>query len=77
MLFPDMSSICGSICSSVFMFCGLLWCGELLWLVVSAVVYRCDLMCKSIKLHTCGCVGGQIRLAGCVSIGEYVVFLPV
>ena len=29
-------------------------------------------MCKLIKLHTRGCVGGQIRLAGCVSIGEYV-----
>ena len=31
---------------------GLLWCGGLLWFVVSAVVYRCDLMCKLIKLHT-------------------------
>jgi len=40
---------------------GLLWCGGLLWLVVSAVVYRCDLMCKLIKLHTRGCIGGQIR----------------
>ena len=50
----------------------LLWCGGLLWLVISALVYRCDLMLKLIKLHTRGCVGGQIRLAGCVSIGEYV-----
>ena len=46
------------------------WCGGLLWLVVSAVVYRCDLMCRLIKLHTRGCVGSQIRLAGCVSIGK-------
>ena len=30
---------------------GLLWCGGLLWLLFSAVVYRCDLMCKLIKLH--------------------------
>ena len=51
---------------------GLLRCGGLLWLVVSAVVYRCDLMCRLIKLHTRGCVGSQIRLAGCVSIGKYV-----
>jgi len=48
------------------------WCGGLLWLVVSAVVYRCDLMRRLIKLHTRGCVGSQIRLAGCVSIGKYV-----
>jgi len=51
--------------------------GGLLWLVVSAVVNRCDLMCKLIKLHTRGCVGGQIRLAGCVSIGEYVAQLTL
>jgi len=61
-----MYSICGPICSSVFML------GGLLWLVVSAVVYRCDLMCRLIKVHTRGCVGGQIQLAGCVSIGKYV-----
>jgi len=42
--------------------------GGLLWLMVSAVVYRCDLMCKLNNLHTCGCVGSQIRLAGCVFI---------
>jgi len=28
---------------------GLLWCGGLLWLVVSAVVYRCDLVCRLIN----------------------------
>ena len=28
-----------------------MWCGGLLWLVVSAVVYRCDLMCRLIKLY--------------------------
>jgi len=53
------------------------WCGGLLWLVVSAVVYRCDLMCKLIKLHTRGCVGSQIRLAGWVSIGKYVAQLTL
>ena len=47
-----------------------MWCGGLLWLVVSAVVYRCDLMFRLIKLHTRGCVGSQIRLVGCVSIGN-------
>jgi len=31
------------------------WCGGLLWLVVSAVVYRCDLMCRLIKLQTRCC----------------------
>jgi len=72
-----MSNICGSICSSVFMLGGLLWCGGLLWLVVSAVVYRCDLMCRLIKVHTRGCVGSQIRLAGCVSIGKYVAQLTL
>jgi len=46
------------------------YCG---WFV-SAVAYRCDLMCKLIKLHTRGCVGCQM-LAGCVSIGEYVAQL--
>jgi len=56
---------------------GLLWCGGVLWLMVSAVVYRCDLMCKLIKLHTCGCVGCQVWLAGCVSIGEYVTQLTL
>jgi len=30
------------------------WCGGLLWLVVSAVVYRCDLMCRFIKLNNSG-----------------------
>ena len=49
-----------------------MWCGGLLWLVVSAVVYRCDLMFRLIKLHTRGCVGSLIRLAGCMSIGKYV-----
>jgi len=34
-------------------------------------------MCKLIKLHIRGCVGGQIRLAGCVSIGEYVAQLAL
>ena len=54
-----------------------MWCGGLLWLVVSAVVYRCDLMCRLIKSHTRGCVGSQIRLAGCVSIGKYVAQLTL
>jgi len=53
------------------------WCGGLLWLVVSAVVYRCDLMYRLIKLHTRGCVGSQIRLAACVSIGKYVAQLAL
>ena len=53
---------------------GLWWCGWVLWLVVLAIVYRCDIMCK---LHTRGCVGCQIRLAGCVSIGEYVTQLTL
>jgi len=56
---------------------GLLWCVGLLWLVVSAVVYRCDLMCRLIKLHTHGCVGSQIRLAGCVSIGKCIAQLTL
>jgi len=43
--------------------------------VVSAVVYRCDLIYRLIKLHTRGCVGSQIRLAACVSIGKYVAQL--
>ena len=34
---------------------GLLWCGGFLCLVVSAVVYRCDLMCRLIKLQTRCC----------------------
>jgi len=51
------------------------WCGGLLWLVVSSVVCRCDLMCRLIKLHTRGCVGSQVRLAGCVSTGKYVTQL--
>jgi len=51
------------------------WCSGLLWIVVSAVVYRCDLMCRLIKLHTRGYVGSQIWLAGCVSIGKYVAQL--
>jgi len=57
------------------------WCGGLLSLVVSAVVCRCDLMCRLIKLlyclHTRGCVGRQSRLAGCVSIGKYVAQLTL
>ena len=53
------------------------WCGGLLWLVVSAVVYRCDLTCRLIKLHTLACVGSQIRLAGCLSIGKYVAQLSL
>ena len=52
-----MYSICGLKCSSVFMLGGL--CG----VVISAVVYRCDLMYRLIKLRTRGCVGSQIRLA--------------
>jgi len=52
-------------------------CSGLLWLVVSAVVCRCDLMCRLIKLHIRGCVGSQIRLAGCVSIGKYVAQLTL
>jgi len=47
---------------------GLFWCGWLLWLVISAVVYRCNLMCKLIRLHTRACVGGEIRLVDCVYI---------
>jgi len=54
-----------------------LWCGGLLWLVVSAVVYRCDLMRRFIKLHTRGCVGSQIWLAACVSAGKYVAQLTL
>jgi len=44
-------------------------------MVVSAVAYRCDLMYRLIKLHTRGCVGSQIRLAACVSIGKFVAQL--
>jgi len=50
---------------------------ELLWLVVLAVVSRCDLMCGLIRLHTGGCVGSQIWLAGCVSIGKHLAQLTV
>jgi len=56
---------------------GLLWCGGLLWLMVSAVVHRCNLMCRLIKLHTRGCVGSQIWLAGCVSIRKFVAQLTL
>ena len=40
-----------------------MWYSGLLWLVVLAVVSRCDLMCRLIRLHTSGCVGSQILLA--------------
>ena len=68
-----MSNICGSLCSCVFVFllgglCGIV---GLLWLVVLAVVSRCDLMCRLIRLHTRCCVGSQIRLAACLSIGKH------
>jgi len=46
-------------------------------MVVSAVVYRCDLMFRLIKLHTRGCVGSQIQLADCVSIGKYIAQLTL
>ena len=36
------------------------WYSGLLGLVIFAVVSRCDLMCKLIRLHTRGCVGSQI-----------------
>jgi len=45
-------------------------------MVVSAVVYRCDLMYMLIKLHTRGCVGSRIRLATCVSIRTLRYVLP-
>ena len=47
------------------------WYSGLLWLVVLVVVSRCDLMCKLIRLHTRGCVGSQIRLVACLSIGKH------
>jgi len=40
-------------------------------------VCRCDLMYRLIKLDTRGCVGSQIRLAACVSIGKYVAQLAL
>jgi len=33
-------------------------------------------MYRLIKLHTRGCVGSQIQLPACVSIGKYVAQLP-
>ena len=50
------------------------WCGRLLWLVVSVAMYRCALMYRLVKLHTRGCVGSQIRLAACV---KYVAQLTL
>ena len=43
------------------------WYSGLLWLVIFAVVSRCDLMCRLIRLLTRGCVGSQIRLVACLS----------
>ena len=34
-------------------------------------------MYRLIKLHTGGCVGSQIRLAACMSIGKYVAQLTL
>ena len=63
---------------------GLLWCGGVLCLVVSAVVYKCDLMCKLIKLHTRGCVGDPQILdisgnntAHCYSITPHAAKIPL
>jgi len=53
------------------------WYSGLLWLVIFAVVSRCDLMYRLIRLHTRGCVGSQIRLVACLSIGKYVAQLTV
>ena len=62
-----MSNICGSLCSSVFMFLlgrWVVWYSGLLWLVVLAVVSRCDLMCRLIRLRTCW----QSDPVGCLSV---------
>ena len=48
-----------------------MWYSGLLWLVIFAVVSRCDLMCRLIRLHTRGCVGSQIRLVACLYIGKH------
>jgi len=53
------------------------WYSGLLWLVVLAVVSRCDLMCKLIRLHTRSCVGRQILLVACLSIGKHLAQLTV
>jgi len=53
------------------------WYSGLLWLVVLVVVSRCDLMCRLIRLHTRGCVGSQILLAACLSIGKHLAQLTV
>ena len=54
-----------------------MWYSGLLWLVVLAVVSRCDLMCSLIRLHTRGCVVSQILLATCLSIGKHLAQLTV
>ena len=46
------------------------WYSGLLWLVIFAVVSRCDLMCKLIRLLTRGCVGSQIRFSS-FAVFEY------
>jgi len=53
------------------------WYSGLLWLVVLAVVSRCDIMYRLIRLHTRGRVGSQIRLAACLSIGKHLAQLTV
>ena len=53
------------------------WDSGLLWLVIFAVLSRCDLMCKLIRLHTRGCVGSQIRLVACLFIGKHLTQLTV
>jgi len=54
-----------STCFHVFVRWVVWYCG-LLWLVIFAVVSRCDLMCRLIRLHTRGCVGSH--LFGCLSV---------
>ena len=41
------------------------------------VVSRRDLMCRLIRLHTRGCVGSQISLVACLSIGKHLTQLTV
>ena len=53
------------------------WYSGLLWLVIFAVVSRCDLMCRLVRLHTRGCVGSQIRLVACLSMGKHLTQLTV
>ena len=53
------------------------WCGGLLWLEVLAVVSRCDLMCRLTRLRTRGCVGSQIMLVACLSIGKHLAQLTL